>query len=202
MKLYFVPQLCSLVPHVVLRELGASFELVRFNLKTKLGPEGVALSSITKKDYVPVLELDDGERITEVSAIVRYLADSHPESRLAPPTSDVRLRARFDELLHFVASELHKGFAPYTLMPDVGETAKAWTKARLLSRLDLLRDALGEREYLFGDRFTVIDAYAFWAIRATSFLTKTPLEGTLKDYFARLSERPSIKDAVAVEKRA
>lgn len=203
MKLFYSPQVCSLVPHIVLRELGVPFELERVDFATKTMADGTRLEAITPKSYVPILELDDGQRLTELSVIVRWLADTHPDAHLAPRAAPPSMeRARFEELLHFVATELHKGFAPYTLMPDVGEAAKQWTKERLGSRIDVLRDALGEREYLSGDRFTVLDAYAFWALRAYAFLTRTKLDGTLGAYVARLGARPSILAAVEAEKRA
>lgn len=200
MKLYYSPQVCSLVPHIVLRELGVPFELVRVDFKTKTTSAGRPLEAITAKSYVPVLELDGGERLTELAVIVRYLADASPQAGLAPPPGSFE-RVRFDELLHFIATELHKGFAPYTLMPNVGDEAKQWTKDRLVGRVELLRAELGAREYVFGDRFTVADAYAFWALRASSFLTKVPLEGTLKEYVSRLAARPAVREAVDAEKR-
>ncbi len=202
MKLYYSPQVCSLVPHVVLRELGVPFDLVRVDFTTKLMADGAHLETLTSKSYVPVLELDDGTRLTEVAVIVRWLADTHPEARLAPPPAPVTMeRVRFDELLTFIATELHKGFAPYTLMPDIADSTKEWTKARLASRVDVLRAALGGSPFFLGDSFTVVDAYAFWALRAYSFLTRTKLEGTLADFMARMIARPAVKAAVDAEKQ-
>jgi len=200
MKLYYSPQVCSLVPHIVLRELGLSFELVKFDLKTKVSPEGVALSSISVKDYVPVLDLDNGERLTELSVIIRYLADQHPERKLAPPVGTFE-RVRFDELLHFISTEFHKGFAVFTLLPNPSPESVEFMKNRLASRVEILRTQLGDRAFLFGDSFTIVDAYAFWALRAYSFLTRTKLEGTMKDYLARMTAYPSIQTSVDYEKR-
>ncbi|MDB4943311.1 MAG: Glutathione S-transferase [Labilithrix sp.] len=201
MKLFYSPQVCSLVPHIVLRELGTSFELEKVDLRSKAMEHGGVLSGVTAKDYVPVLDLDDGNRLTELSVIIRYLADSRPESNLAPRLGTFE-RVRFEELLHFVATELHKGFIPFSMMPGMSEESLAWAKARLASRVEVLRTQLADRQFMFGDSFTVVDAYAFWALRAYSFLTKTKLDGTLKDYAARMTERPSIRDAVDHEKRA
>ncbi|MBX3213986.1 MAG: glutathione S-transferase N-terminal domain-containing protein [Labilithrix sp.] len=200
MKLYYSPQVCSLVPHIVLRELGAPFELVRVDFKSKTTSTGVALDTITPKSYVPVLELDGGERLTELSVIIRYLADMSPAAGLAPAQGTFE-RVRFDELVHFIATELHKGFAPYTMMPNVGDEAMQWTKDRLVARVALIRAALGSREFIFGDRFTVADPYAFWALRVFGFLTKVPLDGSLKEYVSRLAARPAVREAVDAEKR-
>lgn len=201
MKLFYSPQVCSLVPHSILRELKVPFDLEKVDFQSKRTAHGETLASITPKDYVPILQLDDGERLTELSVIVRWLADQHPEAKLAP-AHGTRERLRFEELLHFIATELHKGFAPFSLMPNVGAESIEWTKQRLASRVEILRSALGERPFIFGDSFTILDPYAFWALRAYSFLTKTKLEGTLKEYLARMTAWPSISAAVEHEKRS
>lgn len=200
MKLYYSPQVCSLVAHIVLRELGVPFELEKFDFTTKASAEGHQLRDITRKDYVPILELDNGERLTELSVIIRYLADQHPEKKLAPAFGTFE-RVRFEELVHFIATELHKGLAPFTMIPNMSAEGLAWAKDRLSARTEILRTQLGERQFLFGDSFTVADAYAFWALRAYSFLTKIKLEGTLKEYLARMTAWPSIHAAVDYEKR-
>ncbi len=203
MKLYYSPQVCSLVAHIVLREIGLPFELVRVDFERKTTSTGTHLEELTPKSYVPILELDDGARLTELAVILRFLADTHPEARLAPPPTPGSMeRARFDELLHFMATELHKGFAPYTLMPDIGESTRRWTKERLTGRAEILRAELGSRQFIFGESFTVADAYAFWVLRAYTFLTKVPLEGSLKEYMGRMTAWPSIRAAVDVEKQA
>lgn len=200
MKLYYSPQVCSLVPHIVMRELGLSFELQKFDFQTKTSADGTKLSDITPKDYVPVLELDSGERLTELSVIIRYLADQHPDKRLAPAIGTFE-RVRFEEILHFIATELHKGLIPYTIMPGMSAESLTWAKERLTARAEHLRVRLGERDFIFGHSFTIADAYAFWALRAYSFLTKTKLEGTLKEYVARMTAWPSVQAAVDYEKR-
>jgi len=200
MKLYYSPQLCSIVPHIVLRELGVPFELEKIDFKTKLSAHGEALSAISPKNYVPILDLDDGSRLTELSVIIRYLADTHPEKKLIPAFGSFE-RVRFEEVMHFISTELHKGFAPYTLMPNTTPEGLEWTKARLASRVQILSEQLGARSFIFGDAFTIADAYAFWSLRAYSFITRTKLEGTMKDYLARMTEWPSIKAAVDHEKR-
>jgi glutathione S-transferase len=128
------------------------------------------------------------------------LADRHPEKNLAPRHGTLE-RVRLEELVHFIATELHKGFAPFTIIPNMSPESLAWAKTKLAARVELLRPQLGDRAFLFGDSFTILDAYAFWALRAYSFLTKTKLEGTLKDYLARMTAWPSIHAAVDYEKR-
>src|SRR5512135_2876574 len=109
MKLYFSPEACSLSPHIVLRELGLPFTLVKVDTKSKKTADGADFLAINPKGYVPVLELDNGQRLTEGPAIVQYLADRKPEAGLAPPAGSLE-RYRLQEWLNYTTSELHKSF--------------------------------------------------------------------------------------------
>ena len=111
MKLYFSPEACSLSPHIVLRELGLPFTLVKVDNKTKKTADGRDFLAINAKGYVPVLELDDGQRLTEGPAIVQYLADLKPEAQLAPASGTFE-RVRLQEWLNFITSEIHKTYSP------------------------------------------------------------------------------------------
>jgi len=75
MKLYFSPGACSLSPHIVLREVGAKFDLEQVNNREKKTKSGVDYWTINGKGQVPVLELDNGERLTEGPVIVQWIAD-------------------------------------------------------------------------------------------------------------------------------
>jgi len=110
MKLYYMPGACSLASHILLAETGATYELERVG-RDKKTENGGDFLSINPKGYVPALKLDDGEIITEGVAIQSFIADSHPASHLLPkPGTRERLRA--DELMIFIATEIHKGFSP------------------------------------------------------------------------------------------
>jgi hypothetical protein len=111
MKLYFAPGACSLSPHIVLREAGHQFELEQVNNAEKKTKSGKDYWTINPKGQVPVLELDNGERLTEGPVIVQYLADQKPAAGLAPPCGSVD-RYRVQEWLNFTTSELHKTFGP------------------------------------------------------------------------------------------
>ena len=79
MKLYYSPGACSLSPHIVAREAGIKVDLQKVNTKDKSMEGGGDFWSVNAKGYVPTLELDNGERLTEGPAIVQYLADQKPE---------------------------------------------------------------------------------------------------------------------------
>ena len=107
MKLYFAPRTCSLSPHIIAREAGLQIDLIRVDIRTEphRTASGVDYADVNPKGYVPALELDDGQLLTEGVAIAQYLADLAPESGLAPPAGTLQ-RYRLQEWLTFVSSEL------------------------------------------------------------------------------------------------
>ena len=122
MKLYYSPGACSLSPHIVLREAGLPFEPVLASTKTHKLQDGTDYYTINPKGYVPLLELDDGQRLSEGPAIVQYIADKVPAKNLAPANGTME-RYRLQEWLNFITSELHKGFG-VLFNPAMPEEAK------------------------------------------------------------------------------
>jgi glutathione S-transferase len=200
LELFATPKVCSLVPHIVLRELALDFDLTFVDLKTKMTAKGEDFSQVHPLAYVPALRLEDGEILRETATILRYLADRHPERGLVPAPG-TRERLRLDELLNFVATELHKGVAPFTIMRQPSEESKTWAAERLVARLDVLEQQLGDRTYFIGDQFTIADAYVFWAARNAAHFTKRPLPPRLAAFVARIGERPSVLAAEEAERR-
>ncbi len=198
MKLYFSPGACSLSPHIVLREAGFDFTLEKVNLRNRQTASGVDYTTINPKGYVPALDLGNGELLTEGPAIVQYLADKAPESRLAPPCGTLE-RARVQEWLTFIGTELHKNFSPL-FNPAATDDAKEAARANLARRLPIAAQALENRSYLTGETFSVADAYLF------TVLTWTGLVGvdlspwpSLLAYQERVGARPSVQAALEAE---
>ena len=198
MKLYFSPGACSLSPHIVLREAGFEFTLEKVNLRNRQTASGVDYTTINPKGYVPALDLGNGELLTEGPAIVQYLADQAPESRLAPPCGTLE-RARVQEWLTFIGTELHKNFSPL-FNPAASADAKEAARANLARRLPIAAKALENRPYLTGETFSVADAYLF------TVLTWTGLVGvdlspwpSLGAYQERVGARPSVQAALEAE---
>ena len=133
MKLYYSPGACSLAPHIVIHEAGLAYTPVLASTKTKKLPDGTDFTTINPLGYVPVLELDNGERLREGSAIVQYLADQAPEKQLAPANGTMA-RYRLQEWLSFISSELHQKFGPL-FVPTTPEDYKPLVKERLMGRL-------------------------------------------------------------------
>jgi glutathione S-transferase len=199
MKLYYSPGSCSLSPHIVLKEGGFTFTTERVDLKTHQTSSGAQLRDVSAKDYVPILELDNGERLTEGPAIVQYLADQRPASKLAQPAGSFE-RYRLQEWLNFITSELHKSFYP---LFHRDKTAVEWQKAmeaKIAVKFDFVSAALGQRDYLFGEHFTIADAYLFtilnWTRSVNIDLGCWPV---LAQYHGRVAARPKVKEAMADE---
>ena len=168
MKLYYSPGACSLSPHIVLRESGLPFTPLMASTKTHKLADGTDYYTINPKGYVPLLELDDGQRMAEGPAIVQYIADQVPEKKLVAPWGTME-RYRQIEWLTYIGTELHKVFSPL-FMPNMPEEAKALFRARVLSRLEWVNQQLEGRQYLMGDSFSVPDAYLFTVTNWTKFV--------------------------------
>ena len=199
MKLYYSPGACGLHPQIALREAGLPFELVRVDLRAHKLADGRDYYAINPKGYVPVLELDDGTRVTEGAVIDQYIADRNPSARLLPPSGTLE-RIRVQEWLHFIGTEIHKQFSPL-FNPQLPEADMEAQKTKIGKRFDYVSKELGDKKFLSGDTFTVADGYLYNMLRWTGFtgidLDKWPV---LKAFFGRVEERPSVKAAVEAEK--
>lgn len=199
MKLYYSPGACSLSPHIALREAGLPFTLEKVDTKTKKTESGADFYAVNPRGYVPALQLDDGSVLTEGAAIVQYIADLKPESELAPKPATLA-RARLQEELNFVSSELHKGFGPLFNTADSAENRDA-AKGKLARRFDDVEAKLADgRPYLLGERFSVADGYLFtvanWGGHVGFPLDRWPKVQAL---MARVSARATVQDAMKAE---
>jgi glutathione S-transferase len=198
MKLYYAPGACSLSPHIVARELGINVELKKVNNKEKKVEDGADFWQVNGKGYVPVLELDNGERLTEGPAIVQYLADQKPDAGLAPKNGTLE-RYRVQEWLNFLTSEVHKQFSPL-FRPTTPEEYKTIAKENLAKRFDWLDQQLKGKDYLTGKQFTVADAYLFvltnWTKPTNIDLSKWP---NVQAFNKRVAARPKVKEAMQAE---
>lgn len=197
MKLYYIPGACSLSPHISLREAGVSFELDKVDAGKTAG--GKDFKTINAKGYVPALQLDSGEVLTEGAAVVQFIADQNPKAGLAPPAGTIA-RARLQEHLNFIASELHKAFGPL-FNPQASEESKKAAPDQVAKRLDHVESLLADgRTFLLGDTFSVADAYLFvvanWTGPTQIGLDRWP---KLKAFVARVAERPAVQAAMKAE---
>ena len=198
MKLYYAPGACSLAPHIALEELGLSYDLVRVDLRKHELANGTDYYAINPKGYVPVLELDNGERLTEGPAIVQYLADQAPAKQLAPAAGTMA-RYRLQEWLNFVTSEIHKTYSPL-FNPAVPEEYKTIAKAKLGERYRWIDAQLEGKSYLMGDAFSVADAYLFTVTNWAKFvgIDLAPFKN-VGAFMARVAARPAVQEAMKAE---
>jgi glutathione S-transferase len=198
MKLYYSPGACSLASHIALSEAGVKFELVKAALQTHTLADGSDYYQITAKGQVPLLELDDGSRLSEGPAILQYIADHAPGTGLAPAAGTME-RYRLMEWLNFITSELHKGFSPL-FNGKMPQEAKEIFAARLKDKFAYVDRQLEGKDYLMGKQFCVADAYLFtmtlWAegrgIDLSGF-------ANVEAFIARMKARPAVQDAMKSE---
>lgn len=191
MKLYYAPGACSLSGRISLHEAAFPAEFERVDIKTKFTERGYDYTAINPKGYVPMLVLDDGNAVTENTAILEFIADRHPELAPGGPLG----RTRLIEMLSWLSTELHVAFKP--LWHSDSDEAKAEAADAVARRLELVSEHVNEL-YLFGPRFTVADAYLFVMLRwAHAFGVRMAPE--MLGYFARVLERPAVRRALIEE---
>ena len=198
MKLYYSPGACSLSPHITLHESGLKFEHLLAPTKTHQLEDGTDYYTINPLGYVPLLELDDGTRITEGPAIVQYIADQVPAKKLAPANGTLA-RTQMQSWLNFIGTELHKGFGPL-FNPATPDDLKAAATTRLLGRFKWVDSQLAGKQYLLGADFSVADPYLFtvsnWAGRMNVDITGF---ANLTAFRERVAARPAVQAAMREE---
>lgn len=203
MKLFYSPGACSMATHIVLEELGMKYEAVKIDASKPRSPEHLKASPL---GYVPALITDKGEGLCEGVAIMQYLADQKPEKNLVPKLGTWE-RYKMMELMNFLSTELHKGFNPlwsldrWTTTPEAKEHLRTAVISRLSTRLDAMENMVkGGKQFLFGDTFTIADAYAFtvlnWSKMVNLDMSKWP---SLLGYTEKISMRPSVQTVMKSE---
>jgi glutathione S-transferase len=198
MKLYFSPGACSLSPHIVLHEGGFTFDIEKVGLADKKTAGGADFLQINPKGYVPALQLDNGELLTEGPAIVQYLADQVPGKQLAPLAGSME-RYRLLEWLNFISTELHKGFSPL-FKPATPEETKQAARDTLAARINIIEKQLQQHDYINGNQFSIADAYLFtvlgWSRHVKFELVRWP---AVQGYLQRVAARPAVRAAMVAE---
>jgi glutathione S-transferase len=196
MKLYYAPAACSQAPHIVAREAGLPIELAKVEFPSKRTTDGEDLYAVNPKGAVPTLRLDGGEVLTENAVILQYLADQ--SSNLALPRDGIE-HYRQLEWLNFIATELHKGFGPLW-NPATPDSFKEATREALGKKFDYLQEKIGHGPYILGERFSILDAYAFAVLNWTRVhaidINRWP---GLAAYLARVAARPAVQETLRAE---
>ena len=197
MKLYYSPGACSLSPHIALQEAGLAYTPVLVSTKSHKLQDGTDYYTINALGYVPVLELDNGERLREGPAIVQYLADQAPQKNLAPAHGTLA-RYRLQEWLTFIGTELHKGHGPL-FAPGTPEDYKPQVREQLLKRFAWVDKQLAGKDYLLG-QFSVADAYLYTVSNWGQYVG-VDLSGFahLAAFRQRMEQRPAVQAALRAE---
>ncbi len=197
MKLFYTPGACSMFPHMILREAGFQPSLVRVDLATHKTADDADYYAVNPKGYVPALQLEDGEVLTEAAVIATYVADLKPQTGLLPASGLERFRVL--ELVHFIATEIHKSYGPL-FNPATPDDQRQAVLAKIEGRLALLEKTHGSREYLVGNGFTLADAYLFtmlsWGRKMGPNLSKMP---GLRAHHERTGKRPAVLATLEAE---
>jgi glutathione S-transferase len=198
MKLYYSPGACSLSPHIALLEAGLPYDLVKVDLKAKKLENGDDFLKINPKGQVPVLQLGNGELVTEGPVIVQMIADQASAKNLAP-ARDSAERYKLQEWLTYINSELHKSFSPL-FQPAIPDEVKSFFKDRIMGKLKYADSKLAGQDYLMGKQFTVADGYLFvmlkWAERTGLDVSALTNLTAFKD---RVAARPKVQEALTRE---
>lgn len=197
MKLYYSPGACSLASHITLAETGKPYAIERADIRAKTTESGGDFLAVSPRGAVPVLVLDDGEVLTEGVAIMQFVTDSLTPGKL--PAAGTLARARLQEALNFVSTEVHKTYSPF--FRGIEGAAKEAQVALLNSRLALVEARLADgRDYLLGAEFTPADAYLFtvtnWSKGVGHDLQAFPKLVALR---ARVAARPAVVAAMTAE---
>lgn len=205
MKLYHMPNSCSLGIHVLLEEIGSAYELekVDFSVGAQYKEPFISLNP---KSKVPALLRDDGTLVTEWQAIAWYLAKTNPAAHLLPDTVEGEVATL--ELLDYMIATVHmrgftRVFRPAQFTPTTTDepAIKQTGKDIINTGFKLLARALGEKPYLLGE-YSIADAALFylehWAVTRAELSVPEPIQAHLE----RMRARPAVRRALAHEQVA
>jgi glutathione S-transferase len=202
LTLYFTPGACSLAPHIVLEESGERYEKHNVDM-AKNEQRSEPYLKINPQGRVPALRLDNGESLTENTAILPYLG-----KRFGLWPTDPIAEAKALALIGFFAASVHPAHAHFgrperysadpAAFPAIKE-AGLKTFHGYLKQIDAM---LAGREWLT-DKYSVLDPYGL-VFYAWGFRRELPV-GELKHYSAfkdRMLQRPAVRRVAAEEKLA
>ena len=204
-KLYGYPRSRSTRVVWMLEELGIDYEFIKIELLEGAGQAEDYLK-IHADGKVPAID-DDGFVLTESAAIVTYLGDKYPASKLVPEPK-TQQRARYDEWCFFVLSELEQPlwtvgkhtfvFPEEKRVPGILEVAH-W---EFLKACKVLEKNLAGKEFALGDDFSAIDILIAHTLRWADAFGLPTGSRVLDAYRERMSARPSLDKLINREAEA
>lgn len=203
MKLYFSPGTCALADHIVLTWIGQPFDIQKVSSEERQQP---AFLKLNPAGQVPVYE-EDGWVLTQNGAILNYLADKFPESRLGGDGTP-KSRAEINRWLAFVNSDVHPAFKPlfgaanYLEDPVLIDKAKDNARQNLRKLFERLDGQLTGRDFVVGQR-SIVDPYLFVTLRWAKG-QNVDLSGldNLARFMQRMNDDAGVKKALAAQEAA
>jgi glutathione S-transferase len=202
MKFYFSPGSCALAVHIALEEAGARYEAqrVHFDRQEQRSPEYLRINPLGR---VPVLETPRGI-LTEVPAILGYIAATFPQAALAP--ADAFDLARMQSFNAFLSSSVHVAYAHHSRASRWSDD-EACRASMAAKAVDNFADLFGMIEshklalpWVMGDQYTVADPYLYvmarWFERLNGNLGRFP---GIAAHHARMNERPAVRRALELQ---
>jgi glutathione S-transferase len=203
MKLYYSPGSCALASHIALLDAGAAHEAIRvsFNDEEQKKP---AYLAINPKARVPSLVTDNGI-LTETPAILAYVAQTHPDKKLAP-LNDAFAFAQVQAFNSYLCSTVHVAHAHgrrgARWVDD--ESAMAAMKRKVPQTMadcfSLIEKTMIKGPWVMGERYTICDPYLYtiatWLKGDGVDIAKFP---KVSAHFAAMNERPSVREALRVQ---
>jgi glutathione S-transferase len=195
MKLYFSPGACSIGIHLLLEEIGKSYETERVNLQQgeQYKPP---FNTMNPKSKVPTLIRDDGAVMTEYPAIAYWLARTNPFANLLP--DDIDQQAEALELTDYAVATIHmqgfgRQFRPSNFTPNAAdeEAVKARGKEIAEKGFALIDKALEGKEYAVG-KFSIADSAIFY-VEYWSKRVGMTLPSNCAAHLERMLARPSVQ---------
>lgn len=147
---------------------------------------------------MPLLELEDGTRLSEGPVIAQYLADRAGATTLMPAPGALA-RYRVLEWQNYITSELHKSFTPL-FHADLDASAKQTLAGLLRKKLEWVDSQLAGKNHLTGESFTAADAYLFVVLGWTKVVGLEIGDlPNLQAFLRRVAARPAVKAALRAE---
>lgn len=203
LALYYYPGNASLLPHMMLREIGAPFEL-RLVDRSQNAQKSADYLRLNPNGRIPVLV--DGDLVLfETAAIALHLVDKFPDAGLAPAVGTPERGEFYKWMAHLTntpQAEYRAWFYPHEHVIDeaAAPSVKEGARQRLERMFDVISDQLGSRQWLLGDRFSAADLFLLMLIRWGRGMPRPPRDiPNLRAFADRVLARPAVQEAFRVE---
>ena len=204
LKLHYHPSDASLMPHILLEELGVPFTLQLVD-RANNAQKSAAYLKLNPNGLIPVLE-DGALVVYETPAILLHLADTHPQARLVPDIGTPE-RAQCYQWMVWLSNTLQATLVQYFYAERYVDAAgvadfRARTEARIAPMLDQLEAQLQSSAgpWLLGADYSAADCMVFvlccWTRNFARPANSLPALGA---YLARMRQRPAVQRAAATE---